>query len=88
MSVLDLRSQDAPQRVPTIFLTASWGLASSCSLYELSESQLQELSTSLREAGFANAVLDVRVDPARLYKIQETVEQTLPQEGSLLSLRV
>ena len=55
---------------------------------ELFESQLQELSANLREAGFATAVLDVRVDPARLYKIQESVEQTLPQEGSLLSLRV
>ena len=55
---------------------------------ELFDSQLQELSANLREAGFATAVLEVRADPARLYKIQETVEQTLPQEGSLLSLRV
>ena len=55
---------------------------------ELFDSQLQELSANLREAGFSTAVLDVRVDPARLYKIQESVEQTLPQEGSLLSLRV
>jgi len=55
---------------------------------ELFDSQLQELSANLREAGFSTAVLDVRVDPARLYKIQESVEQTLSQEGSLLSLRV
>jgi Flagellar hook-length control protein FliK len=55
---------------------------------ELFESQLQELSTSLREAGFSTAVLDVRIDPARLYKMQDNTEQTLPQEGSLLSLRV
>lgn len=55
---------------------------------ELFESQLLELSTNLREAGFATAVLDVRIDPARLYKIQESAEQTLPPEGSLLSLRV
>ena len=55
---------------------------------ELFESQLQELSTNLREAGFSTAVLDVKIDPARLYKIQEKAEQTLPPEGSLLSLRV
>jgi hypothetical protein len=55
---------------------------------ELFESQLQDLSANLREAGFSTAVLDVRVDPGRLYKIQESVEQTLPHEGSLLSLRV
>jgi flagellar hook-length control protein FliK len=55
---------------------------------ELFESQLQELSVNLREAGFSTAVLDVRIDAARLYKIQESVEQTLPHEGSLLSLRV
>jgi len=55
---------------------------------KLFESQLQELSANLREAGFSTAVLDVRIDPARLYKIQEGAEQTLPQEGSLLSLRV
>jgi hypothetical protein len=55
---------------------------------ELFESQLQELSASLREAGFSTAVLDVRIDPARLYKMQDNTEQTLPKEGSLLSLRV
>jgi hypothetical protein len=55
---------------------------------KLFEPRLQELSANLREAGFSNPVLDIRVDPARLYKIHETVEQTLPQEGSLLSLRV
>jgi len=55
---------------------------------ELFESQLQELSANLRETGFSTAVLDVRIDPARLYKIQERAEQTLPREGSLLSLRV
>lgn len=54
----------------------------------LFESQLQELSANLRVAGFSTAILDVRIDPARLYKIQESAEQTLPQEGSLLSLRV
>ena len=55
---------------------------------ELFESQLQELSASLREAGFSAAVLDVRIDPARLYKIQDSTEPALPKEGSLLSLRV
>ncbi len=55
---------------------------------ELFESQLQELSTNLREAGFSTAVLDVKIDPGRLYKIQESAEHTLPPEGSLLSLRV
>jgi len=55
---------------------------------KLFESQLQELSASLESAGFSTAVLDVRIDPARLYKIQETDERSLPPEGSLLSLRV
>ena len=55
---------------------------------ELFESQLLELSTNLREAGFSTAVLDVKIDPARLYKIQDGAEHALPQEGSLLSLRV
>ena len=55
---------------------------------ELFESQLLELSTNLREAGFSTAVLDVQIDPARLYKIQDGAEQALPREGSLLSLRV
>jgi len=55
---------------------------------ELFESQLQELSANLREAGFSTAVLNVRIDPARLYKIHESAEQTLPREGALLSLRV
>jgi Flagellar hook-length control protein FliK len=55
---------------------------------ELFESQLEELSANLREAGFSTAVLDVTIDPARLYKIQESAEQALPPEGSLLSLRV
>jgi len=55
---------------------------------ELFDSQLQELSANLCEAGFSTAVLDVRIDPARLHKIQAGVEQTLPQEGSLFSLRV
>ena len=55
---------------------------------ELFESQLLELSTNLRDAGFSTAVLDVKIDAARLYKIQESGEHTLPPEGSLLSLRV
>jgi flagellar hook-length control protein FliK len=55
---------------------------------ELFESQLLELSTNLREAGFSTAVLDVKIDPARLYRIQESAEHALPHEGSLLSLRV
>ena len=55
---------------------------------EMFETRLDELTASLREAGFSTAALDVKVNPTRLYRIQETTEPTPPMEGSLLSLRV